>query len=292
MGGPLLLYFPGKEPPHKEFLGSDPNGGDLGGISLCLCAFFALEWQNGHCVNGFLEACYRNNTKAESNNKIAQSPRKQFPESSFAQSTATISCNLSENNSSIMCLCMRFFWMESILLIHDDFSGRTPQNAREQSLRKCVSVTYFFSYFGVLRAFYILQISAKKDLFKEKPKQIVVQNYSQLRQNHLKTHFQPKVGKELPEQFKGQKKHMNFFNINFSPPTRKPPFWAPRKRVYVPHFLGRTQKKGPAQTFSGGFWGQKGGPKRASLGHKKFCLLFFSCPYHSQNHFRSVTEGR
>ena len=42
-GGPLLLYFPGKEPPHKEFLGSDPNWGDLGGISLCLCAFFALD---------------------------------------------------------------------------------------------------------------------------------------------------------------------------------------------------------------------------------------------------------
>ena len=29
MGGPLLLYFPGKEPPHKEFLGWDPNWGDF-----------------------------------------------------------------------------------------------------------------------------------------------------------------------------------------------------------------------------------------------------------------------
>ena len=27
MGGPLILYFPGKEPPHKEFLGWDPNWG-------------------------------------------------------------------------------------------------------------------------------------------------------------------------------------------------------------------------------------------------------------------------
>ena len=43
MGGPLLLSFPGKEPPHKEFLGSDPNWGDLEGNSLCLCVFFALE---------------------------------------------------------------------------------------------------------------------------------------------------------------------------------------------------------------------------------------------------------
>ena len=32
-----MLYFPGEEPPHKEFEGSDPNWGDLGGISLCLC---------------------------------------------------------------------------------------------------------------------------------------------------------------------------------------------------------------------------------------------------------------
>ena len=30
VGGPLLLYFPGKEPPHKEFLGWDPNRGISG----------------------------------------------------------------------------------------------------------------------------------------------------------------------------------------------------------------------------------------------------------------------
>ena len=38
------FYFPGKEPPHKECLGSDPNWGDLGSISLCLCAF--CSWIN------------------------------------------------------------------------------------------------------------------------------------------------------------------------------------------------------------------------------------------------------
>ena len=37
---------------------------------------------------------------AESNNKIVQSPRKQFPKSYFTQSFATISRNPSENNSS------------------------------------------------------------------------------------------------------------------------------------------------------------------------------------------------
>ena len=42
------------------------------------------------------------NKKAESNNKIAQSTRKQFPKSYFAQSIATISRNPSENNFSII----------------------------------------------------------------------------------------------------------------------------------------------------------------------------------------------
>ena len=40
--------------------------------------------------------------KAESNNKISQSPRKQSPKRCFMQSIATISHNASENNSSII----------------------------------------------------------------------------------------------------------------------------------------------------------------------------------------------
>ena len=65
----------------------------------------ATFWRNdikGHCANRFLEACYKNSKKAESNNKIAQSPQKQFPKSYFTQSIATISRNPSENNSSII----------------------------------------------------------------------------------------------------------------------------------------------------------------------------------------------
>ena len=57
---------------------------------------------NGRCANRFLEACYKNRKKAESNNKIAQSPRKQFPKSYFTQSIATILRNPSEKSSSII----------------------------------------------------------------------------------------------------------------------------------------------------------------------------------------------
>ena len=35
-----------------------------------------VQWQNGHCANWFLQACYKNSKKAESNNKITQSARK------------------------------------------------------------------------------------------------------------------------------------------------------------------------------------------------------------------------
>ena len=38
--------------------------------------------------------------------------------------------------------------------------------------------------------------------------------------------------------------------------------WGPQKKVDLPHFAGKNAQKGPMQTFSGGFWGQKGGPKR------------------------------
>ena len=48
------------------------------------------------------------------------------------------------------------------------------------------------------------------------------------------------------EKTKGRKKHINFSNINFLSPTQNPPFWAPQKKVYVPHFLGKKATKGPA----------------------------------------------
>ena len=83
----------------------------------------------------------------------------------------------------------------------------------------------------------------------------------------------------FPELPKGLKKHVNFFNISFLAPTQNPP---PRKKkimCLISYFLGKNAKKGPTSTFSGGFWGQKRGPKRAIFGHRKFSLLFFPCPY-------------
>ena len=41
MGAPLILYFPGKEPPHKEFLGWDPNWG-IWGVFLYVSVLFSL----------------------------------------------------------------------------------------------------------------------------------------------------------------------------------------------------------------------------------------------------------
>ena len=37
------------------------------------------QWQNGHCANRFLEACYRNSKRADSNKIIAQLPKKNSP---------------------------------------------------------------------------------------------------------------------------------------------------------------------------------------------------------------------
>ena len=68
---------------------------------------------------------------------------------------------------------------------------------------------------------------------------------------------------------------INFFNINFLPPTQNPEFWAPEKKVMCLISWERTQKRDPHKLFRGGFWGQNGGPKPAIFSHKKFSLLFF-----------------
>ena len=78
---------------------------------------------------------------------------------------------------------------------------------------------------------------------------------------------------------KGRKKHINFFNINFLAPTQNLPFWAPRKKFMCLISWQRTQKRDPHKLFRGDLGGQKRGPKQAIFGHKKFCLLLFSCPY-------------
>ena len=49
-GGPLILYFPGKEPPHKEFLRWDPNWGFLGYFLYVYVLFFSLLTTVEHAV--------------------------------------------------------------------------------------------------------------------------------------------------------------------------------------------------------------------------------------------------
>ena len=74
---------------------------------------------------------------------------------------------------------------------------------------------------------------------------------------------------------RGQKKHINLFNINFWPPPQTPDFGPPEK-FYVPHFLGKDAKKGTHISFWGGFLGQKGGSTRAIFGHKRLVYLLFA----------------
>ena len=42
-----------------------------------------------------------------------------------------------------------------------------------------------------------------------------------------------------------RKKHIILFNIDFLAPHPKPPFWAPRKKVYVPLISWQERQKGP-----------------------------------------------
>ena len=104
----------------------------------------------------------------------------------------------------------------------------------------------------------------------------VLVNSSCFPEKTLRIQIKPPFCKPVQESafLRGQKKHINFFN-NFLSPTRNR---APRKKFMCLISLERTQKRGPHKLFRGDFWGQKRGPKRAIFGHKKFSLLFFSCP--------------
>ena len=56
------------------------------------------------------------------------------------------------------------------------------------------------------------------------------------------------------------KRTINFFNINFLPPTQNAPFWAPRKKFMCLISWEKTQTRDPHKLFRGGFLGQKGVP--------------------------------
>ena len=85
-----------------------------------------------------------------------------------------------------------------------------------------------------------------------------------------------------PRTARGQKKththtHKLFQNKLFAPPPKNP-FFGPGKEFMCLISWERTQKGDPLKLFRGDFWGQKGDPKRAILGHKKLSLLFFFLP--------------
>ena len=71
-----------------------------------------------------------------------------------------------------------------------------------------------------------------------------------------------------------EKSHKLFHSINFLAPNL-----GPQKKFMCLISWERAQKGDPHKLFRGDFWGQQRGPKRGIFGHKKFSLLFFSCPY-------------
>ena len=74
---------------------------------------------------------------------------------------------------------------------------------------------------------------------------------------------------------KGRKEAHTFFQHKLFAPQPKRPMLDPQKNLCA-SFRGKDAKRNPHKLFRGEFWGQKGGPKRAFLGHKKSGLLFFS----------------
>ena len=76
---------------------------------------------------------------------------------------------------------------------------------------------------------------------------------------------------------RGPKKHINFFNINFLAPTQNTPFGVPRKKkVYVPHFLGKDAKQCSHINFFGGIFGfKKGVPNGPFSATKSLVYCFY-----------------
>ena len=68
--------------------------------------------------------------------------------------------------------------------------------------------------------------------------------------------------------YRGPKKHIKFFNINFLAPTQTDDFGPPEKKFMCLISRERTQKRDPHNFFRG-VWGQKGGPKQAISATKK-----------------------
>ena len=75
----------------------------------------------------------------------------------------------------------------------------------------------------------------------------------------------------------GPKRTRKLFQHKLFGPRPNIPFWAPRKKFMCLISWERTKRRDPHKLCQGDFGGQKGGPKRAIFGHKKFSLIS-SCP--------------
>ena len=81
----------------------------------------------------------------------------------------------------------------------------------------------------------------------------------------------------LSDSNKGRKKHMNFFNINFLPPTQKHLILGPPETSLCASFPGKGRKKrDPHKLFRGDFWVKKGVPNRPFSATKS--LVYCSFP--------------
>ena len=63
-------------------------------------------------------------------------------------------------------------------------------------------------------------------------------------------------------------------NFLLAPGPETAHFGPPEKKSLCASFPGKEDKKGPTRKFSGGFLGQKGGPKRAIFGHQKVLIIY------------------
>ena len=77
---------------------------------------------------------------------------------------------------------------------------------------------------------------------------------------------------------RGQEKAHKLFPHQLLAPTQNTRFGAPRKKLMCLISWERTQKRESHKLFRGDFGDKKGGPKRATCGHKTFSFLV-SCPY-------------
>ena len=90
--------------------------------------------------------------------------------------------------------------------------------------------------------------------------------------------------------YRGRKKHINFFNINFLHPTRTPPFGPPEKGLCT-SFPGKGRKKGTHINFFGGIFGVKNGVRNGPFSATKSLVYCFFLPLNVSNNHELQSES-